>query len=286
MTVELLKEALPRSMQHTATQELADKVNSMVEDPLVGAQVRENFVTYSKVLTEGKFKTEDYLNAVTYATYKVMGYSNKDSYARTFPDRYTALVAKGTSDKDISAYVAMYNKNKMVTKIMEQAVIPPWLLFQDIHHKAIQTQYEIMIDDEVSPKVRVEAANSLMTHLKAPESKKIEIDMSIKNEGGLGDLRQMMSSLAEHQLSAIHAGVPVHTIAAQKLGQALPAPTQNPIPALVIEDAEYVEIVPVPIPEKSLDGWEEPVPTYGDTPVSIDLDPDVEDTIRPVSLFS
>ena len=258
MTVELLKEALPRTMHQSATQELADKINAMVEDPLIGAQVRENFVTYSKVLTEGRYKTEDYLNAVTYATYKVMGYTNKDAYARTFPDRYTALVAKGTSDKDISAYVAMYNKNKMVTKIMEQAVIPPWLLFQDIHHKAIQTQYEIMIDDDVSPKVRVEAANSLMTHLKAPEAKKIEIDMSIKGNSGLDDLRNMMMTLADQQLDAIKSGVPVHAIAAQKLGQALPAPTQNPLSA-VIEDAEFVVVEPENLnPFANLESMPEP----------------------------
>ena len=260
MTVELLKEALPKQLHLNATQDMVDKINTMVEDPVQCEEIRKNFLTYSRVLAEGKFKLEDYLNAVKYASFKMMGYSNKEAYIKSFPDRYTSLVAKNASEKDISAYVAMYHKGKLVNMILEQATVPTWLLFQDITHKAIETQYKIMTDDEVSPKVRVEAANSILTHLKQPEVKKVEIDMSVKNEGGLGDLRDLMTQLAEQQLGAIQGGVPVGMIAAQKIGAPMPAvpqiphgkaatyqgPTQVPMnstkPPSPIEDAEYVEV--------------------------------------------
>lgn len=253
MTVELLQEALPKQLHINATQELADRINNLVEDPVHCEEIRKNFLTYSRVLAEGRFKTEDYLNAVTYASFKMMGYSNKESYIKTFPDRYTSLVAKNASEKDISAYVAMYHKGKLVNTILEQAAVPVWLLFQDITHKAIETQYKIMTDEEVSAKVRVEAANSILTHLKQPEVKKVEIDMSVKNGGGLGDLRDLMSQLAEQQLGAINGGVPVQTIAAQKVGAPMPqlpqggqaahqGPPQVMMNQSVIEDAEYVEV--------------------------------------------
>lgn len=217
MTVEVLREVLPKNLRGVATQEFADKINSIVSDPLVAQEVRDNFLTYTKVLKEGKFKTEDYLNAVVYATHKGMGYTNKDAYARTFPDRYSALVARGADDKTISAYVAMYHKNKLVNMILEQAAIPMWLLNQDVYQKAINTQLGIMSDPEVSPKVRAEAANSILTHLKPPEVKKFEIDVGVRNEGGIEDLKATMRELAETQLQAISHGMGVKELAARKL---------------------------------------------------------------------
>ncbi|MEG1346112.1 MAG: hypothetical protein RSC78_05215, partial [Acidaminococcaceae bacterium] len=41
------------------------------------------FVVEGKMMKEGKFKTQDYMNAVQYVTYKHMGYSNKDAYFKT-----------------------------------------------------------------------------------------------------------------------------------------------------------------------------------------------------------
>lgn len=226
MTVEVLREVLPKNLRGVATQEFADKINSIVSDPMVAEEVRNNFLTYSKVLNEGKFKTEDYLNAVVYATHKAMGYTNKDAYARTFPDRYSALIAKGADEKTISAYVAMYHKNKLVNLILEQAAIPMWLLNQDVYQKAINTQLGIMSDPDVSPKVRAEAANSILTHLKPPEVKKFEIDVGVKNEGGIEDLKATMRELAQTQLQAIERGMGVKDLAARKL-TAIDAETVN-----------------------------------------------------------
>ncbi|WP_199097193.1 hypothetical protein [Dyella sp. ASV21] len=205
MTVADLKQALPKGLQHQANQEFADKVNSIVADPEAAEEVRNNFLTYAKVLQDGKYKTEDYLNAVTYCTFKIMGYTNKDAYAKTFEDRYKTLVLRGASDKDISAYVAAYHKNKLVNQILEQATIPTWLLNQDVFQKAINTQLELMTSAQ-SEKVRTDAANSLLTHLKPPETKKVELDVSVKNQGGIADLMATMEQLAQTQLSLIQGG--------------------------------------------------------------------------------
>ena len=205
MTVEVLKEVLPRNLRGNATQEFADLINNCVDDPEVAREVRDNFLTYTKILTEGRFKTEDYLNAVTYATHKIMGYSNKDAYARTFPERWKLLALKGTSDKDISAYVSAYARNKMVNMILEQATIPTWLLNQDVFQKAINTQLELMTTAN-SEKVRQEAANSILTHLKAPEVKKVQLEMGLSNQGGINELMETMTRLAEQQKAIIAGG--------------------------------------------------------------------------------
>lgn len=232
MTVELLQAVLPKNLHLNATQEFADQINTLALEPEAADVVRQNFLTYSKVLKEGKYKTEDYLNAVVYASHKIMGYDNKDAYIRTFPDRYQALVAKGTSEKDISAYVAMYHKGKMVTAILEQATVPAWLLHQDAFNKAVQTQYDIMTDDDINPRDRTAAANSLMTHLKAPEVKKVELDVSVKREGGLAELEATLNKMAAQQKQLIEQGASAKTVARIPLVQG------------EVIDGEFVEVAP------------------------------------------
>lgn len=217
MTVELLKGVLPPALKGNASQELADKINAVVEDEHVAQEIRNNFLTYSKVLSEGRYKTEDYLNAVAYVTHKLMGYNNQDAYIRTFPDRYQTLVAKGVSAKDLSAYVAMYHKNKLVNAILEQAMVPTWLLNQDVYQRAINTQLALMVDPDVSPKVRSDAANSILTHLKPPEVKKVEIDVGVKENSGVRELMDTMRQLASRQRELIQTGVGAKELAQQKL---------------------------------------------------------------------
>lgn len=212
LTVDDLKAALPKNLQANATQEFADKLNLVATDPEEARAMRDNFMTYSKVMVEGKYKTEDYLNAVAYVTFKLMGHTNQDAYKKAFPDRYQALVARGASTKDISAYVAMYHKNKIVNTILEQAVVPMWLLNQDTYQKAINKQLELMTSTDVSPMVQQLAANSILLHLKQPETKKIELDVSLKNGGGLNELRETMAELAEQQARLIADGAGAKTV--------------------------------------------------------------------------
>lgn len=212
MTVELLKAALPRNLQGYASQDFADQVNQVVKDPIVCEQIRDNFLSYSKVLGDGKFKTEDYLNAVVYVTHKLMGYNNQDSYIRAFPDRYQILAARGVSAKDLSAYVSAYAKNKLVNLILEQSLIPSWLLNRDTYQKAINCQLDLMTNAN-SEKVRAEAANSILTHLKQPEVKKIELDIGVRETSGMDDLRATMADLARQQLKLIDMGQSARSIA-------------------------------------------------------------------------
>ena len=235
MTVELLKATLPKALQGSATQELADKINNIALDPEVAEEVRENFLTYTKVLQEGKFKTESYLDAIVYVTHKLMGYSNQDAYIRTFPQRYQALVARGCSAKDLSAYVAAYHANKLVNLILEQSIIPSWLLNRDIYQRAINTQFELMTDPNVSAKVRSDAANSILTHLKQPETKKLELEVGMKEAGGIADLIATMNQLARQQKELIQAGVPARAVARDPL-------IGRRVEAVTAEDVEYQEV--------------------------------------------
>ena len=220
LTVDELKLSLPTHLKTIANQDLVDKLNQIASDPDVAENIRENFVSYTSVLKDGRFKTEDYLNAVAYVSYKVMGFTNLDSYKMTFPNRYRDLVARGASDKDISSFVSAYNKNKLVNLVLEQTMIPIHILNQDAVQKAINVQVELMMTAS-SEKVRAEAANSILTHLKAPEIKKIELDIGTKESSGMSELKGMLNQLAQQSLNLIQQGVTTKEIAHQPLAPAM-----------------------------------------------------------------
>lgn len=220
LTIQDVAQALPPHLKVAATQNLVDTLNQIQLDPEAADAIRSNFISYAHVLKEGRFKIEDYLNAIAYVSFKLMGYTNREAYTQTFPQRYQNLVAKGTSDKDISAYVAAYHKNKLVTLVLEQSIIPSWILNQDAYQKAINTQLDLMTNSQ-SDKVRCEAANSILTHLKRPETKQIQLDISTKDSSGLDELKSKMVELAEIQRSLIEGGaMNTRTVAHQTLIEA------------------------------------------------------------------
>lgn len=208
--------AVPTHLRSNITDDFVNKVNSVSTDPEVAEQIRNNFVSYASILREGRFKTEDYLNAVAYVSFKLMGYNNEESYARTFPQRHAALKARGASNKDISAYVAAYNKNKLVNLIFEQTFIPTWVMNQDIYQEAINTQADLMMNAR-SEKVRSDAANSILTHLKKPEKKEVDLNIGVQENTGMVDLKNLLTDLAERQQQAIEQGLTTREIAHQPL---------------------------------------------------------------------
>lgn len=221
LTVEDLAQVLPPHMKYAATQEFADCINDMVQDPDVAEQIRNNFVSYTSVLKEGRFKPEDYLNAVCYVSFKIMGHTNLESYRRTFAHRYQALVARGATDKDISAYVSSYNKGKLVNLILQQTLVPSWVLNQSVYQQAINIQAGIMIDEENSAKVRSDAADSLMNHLKKPETQQVDLNIGVTESDGMSELKDTLAQLAEQQRSLIESGVTTKKIAHHKMGETI-----------------------------------------------------------------
>lgn len=207
LTVEQFKQALPSQFKASVNQELIDQINTTLADPNLYETYRDNLLSYSHVMRDGKFKMSDYILAVKYCSHKIMGASNIDAFVKTFPDRYQSYLANNTSSKDIASYVTAYNKNKLVNLILEQSLIPSWILNQDLYQKAINVQAGLMMDDTVSHKVRSDAANSLLTHLRPPEVQKVELDIGVKKDGVMDDLKNVLTELALKQQQYIAAGI-------------------------------------------------------------------------------
>jgi hypothetical protein len=206
LTIGTVQAAFPRALRSSVTQEFVNKLNQMHTDPLIKDSMQENALGYINILQEGRFKVDDYLSAVKYVTYKMSNCTNETAYAKTFPTRYNKFLLDGSDSKTISAYVSMYNKGKLVTLLLERAMIPVWLVNADNLQKAINTQVRLMTTAN-SEMVQMQAANSIMTHLKQPEVTKSEI--TVKDETAtslLDELRQVTQELSKQQREKIVSG--------------------------------------------------------------------------------
>lgn len=216
-TIEDIKKAVPSHIRSNVTQSLVDSLNNIAVDPIMAEDIRNNFISYSAILKEGRFKLEDYLNAVAYVSYKIMGNNNEEAYAKTFPQRYAKLIANNTAKKDIASYVSSYNKGKLVNMILEQSLVPTWVLNQDLFQKAINVQADMMQNAQ-SEKVRVEAANSLLTHLAKPKEGSFQINIGETENAGMREMRDMLREVAANQRAAIQGGhMKTIDVAAQRI---------------------------------------------------------------------
>jgi hypothetical protein len=205
LTISDVERALPSQLKTKVSQQMVDELNNLSVDPQAAETMRDNFISYTSVMTEGRFKLHQYVEAVVYVSYKMMGYTAHEAYSRTYPERYARLVAKGATEKDISAYVAGVNKNKLVNLILERTLIPIWVLNQDLVQRAINTQADLMMNAK-SEMVRMQAANSLLAHIKKPETQKVELSMDLKDTSGMQDLRDKLSEMATTQQELISKG--------------------------------------------------------------------------------
>ena len=205
LTVETFKQALPDKVKKSINQELIDQINRTLSDPDMYETYRENLLSYTSVMADGRFKMESYVSAVKYVSHKIMGASNLAAYVKTFPDKYADFIARGVETKDIASYVTAFNKSKLVNLIMEQTLIPSYVLNQDLYQKALNVQAELMLTAK-SEKVRSDAANSLLTQLKMPETQKVELNIGVKEDGSIAALRATTLELSRQQRLMMEAG--------------------------------------------------------------------------------
>jgi tetrahydromethanopterin S-methyltransferase subunit F len=206
MTVEQFKEALPAKVKKSVSAELIVKVTGLLSDPDLFEAYRDNLLGYTSVMADGKFRIDQYVNAVKYVSHKLMGCSNIEAYSKTFPDKMTDYHNRSVSAKDISSYVVAYNKSKLVNLIFEQTLVPMHVLNQDLYQKALNVQADLMVN-ATSEKVRSDAANSLLTHLKAPEVAKVKLDIGIEGAvNTIADLRNATQAFVREQRLFIESG--------------------------------------------------------------------------------
>lgn len=216
ITPDDLARALPANLKGQATQSLADKINNCVADPDFADMVKDNYISYARVLAEGKWKIDDYLSAVMFCSYRLLGKSVNDSFALTFPQRYARLIAQALQPKDIAAHASAYNRGKLVQLIMEQSLTPFHVLNQNFRQEALMVQVDLMRTAQ-SEMVRTTAAANVLAVLETPKAVGPLINIDMRETSGMDELKTLMSDIARQQQDAVRGGATPKQLAAMKL---------------------------------------------------------------------
>lgn len=200
LTLETVKGLVPSSQRTLITEEFVDKLNSLSDDPMLCEQFKENFLTYISVLNTGKYKMEDYINAVKYVSLKLLGYNNTKAYAIVFPDRYEKL---RKNNQQVESFASMYNKNKLVIQIYEQTMVPTYVLNAPLHQEALNTLVDMIRSDDIRGMAKVKACEAILNYTKPPEVVQGKIDINIDKSNTISELRDVTEKLAETFRSAI-----------------------------------------------------------------------------------
>ena len=217
MTEDQFRKVLPPSLKTSINPKIIDSINLTMQDPDYMDTYRENLLGFTSVMNNGKFKLESYIDAVKYVSFKFLGSTNVDAYVKTFPDRYQEMIDRNMSAKDISSRVNAYNNTKLVMLLFEQNLIPVWVSNRDLYQKALNTQADLMMNAK-SEKVKTDAANSILTQLKPPETKKLELDITVTQNNAVEELKQTTLELVAQQRAMIEArAMSVKEVAHSKL---------------------------------------------------------------------
>ena len=95
LTVEQFRQALPDKVKKSINQELIDQINTTLSDPDMYEAYRDNLLSYTRVMSDGRFKVTDYISAVKYVSHKLMGATNIEAYSKTFPDKIQRFAQQG-----------------------------------------------------------------------------------------------------------------------------------------------------------------------------------------------
>lgn len=204
-SIDELREAMPKKAKVGVTKELVDKLNSLALSPEEAQAYKDNIVSYSNVLVEGKFKVSSYLNAVRYVSYLLIGMTKKDAYEKVFPERKAHCLAQGISNDDYKNRIKLYQNSKLVQMIKEQANVPLFILNMEHRQLAVNRLVDVLKDDSVSAKVTVEAADVLLKHLTPPATINNQVNVTINQDSSniIGELRETMNNIAKMKQAEI-----------------------------------------------------------------------------------
>lgn len=197
--VDILRNSVPESYRRGINKATLVMVAESLESPEEMEIFKENFITFSSVLSGNtNYSLQQYIDAVKYVSFKLMGLKNIECYARTFPERMLRLRREGKSEKDITAYVSGYNTSQLITRLMAQSVIPIHILNQGAVQEAINAQLAIIHHSKNDLAV-VKAADSLLNHCKPPVETKMSLDINTADKDALSALVEATRNLAKSQ---------------------------------------------------------------------------------------
>lgn len=205
ITEEQFKASFPKDLSKGVPKEVLDDINAMIAKGQEGEFFKEDLMSHTNILQEGKFSLQQYVNAVKYVNYRNMNNTCRRSYELTFPQKITDWLAAGVDEKTISSYVAAFNKTKLVIKMYAVTLAPFHLLNQAYRQEALIKEVKLLRGAK-SEMVQHLAASKVLEILAPPEDSKVELDLKVKDNAAMEDLTEAMAGLAKAQKEMLEKG--------------------------------------------------------------------------------
>lgn len=208
-TIEELTNALPKCVK--VSNKLLEDINNVYQgDEDTVNYIKENILTSATILTDGRYTMQNYLNAVKYVSFKMLGKTNMEAWIESFPERYASLKVNNKLD-NIHAAVSAYNRTELVQKLLKQHTMTLRVLNRDKGQRALDVLETIMVTSR-SDMARVSAAKTILEYTNDDaQNNALAVNINIKDPY-LDNLKAQLSELAKAQLSAINQGQDTHNL--------------------------------------------------------------------------
>jgi len=208
MTLDVLKAALPKGRKNVVNQELVDLINDAEDRGDFDGMLEDKFISLSGILSSGRYKIKDFIKATEFACYYIQTEDQADSYQKTFPEKMKRRIMAGKSAYANGA-PSMYFSNQLVQDILAQIQLSDSLIHGQKRTEAYAKLYQLMSDPKSSPRIQMESANSLITHLKVPDTQKVELEIDVKKDESAIALESKLLELATLQEEAFRNGASI-----------------------------------------------------------------------------
>jgi len=84
MSLEEFKALMPKKKQKFINQELLDMVKAAEHRGDFDGEFEKKVISYSSILTSGRYKTSDYIKACEFVTYYLNGDGQAEAYVKNF----------------------------------------------------------------------------------------------------------------------------------------------------------------------------------------------------------
>lgn len=200
LTVDDLKQKFP-TKKNTITEETVALLNQTMENPDFDSSTFLNqLVDYQSCMIDSSASFAEYINAMKFCAYLEAGHTMVEAYKRAragdeFVQSRWDAPSGSNGYNEISFQASRYRKSNIVKKILTQSDMPLYLLFQAERWKAVALLAKEM-NEAPYAKDRINAADKLLMHVKAPEN--IQVELGIGLSKGAQDMQtQLMEQLAQ-----------------------------------------------------------------------------------------
>ena len=202
LTVEDVQNALP-SRKNAITQELVDVLNEVKDEAeFQGESLLNTAVVYEKLMINNKSSVREFVDAIRFCAYLVTMDDNyteaykKTFYYRDFVKERISADTKSIKYAELTSAASRYRRNnKLVADLLVYSQAPLEIMFLGWRYKAVGVDRD-----------KINAAKELLVATKGPETKRIELDIGVKENSAIASLNEQLSVMAGKQVMLLESG--------------------------------------------------------------------------------